>query len=76
MKTRKKLLHSTLILALALGQTSGTVVEAVSMLSSVESIDVKKISKMNEKENYDQERSKKRRETHEGKKHRERQKSC
>ncbi|EOA3824276.1 hypothetical protein ACYRCD_000687 [Enterococcus hirae] len=49
MKTRKKLLHSTLILALALGQTSGTVVEAVSMLSSVESIDVKKISKMNEK---------------------------
>ena len=46
MKTRKKLLHSTLILALALGQTSGTVVEAVSMLSSVESIDVKKISKM------------------------------
>ncbi|MEB7736538.1 hypothetical protein NGA99_06475 [Enterococcus hirae] len=42
MKTRKKLLHSTLILALALGQTSGTVVEAVSMLSSVESIDVKK----------------------------------
>lgn len=49
MKTRKKLLHSTLILALALGQTSGTVVEAVSMLSSVGSIDVKKISKMNEK---------------------------
>ncbi|EPM8105256.1 LPXTG cell wall anchor domain-containing protein [Enterococcus hirae] len=49
MKTRKKLLHSTLILALALGQTSGTVVEAVSMLSSVESSSVKQSSKKNEK---------------------------
>lgn len=76
MKTRKKLLHSTLILALALGQTSGTVVEAVSMLSSVESIDVKKISKMNEKKTTTKKEVKKRRETHEGKKHRERQKSC
>ncbi|MDU1932279.1 MAG: LPXTG cell wall anchor domain-containing protein [Enterococcus hirae] len=49
MKTRKKLLHSTLILALAFGQTSGTVVEAVSMLSSVESSAVKQSSKKNEK---------------------------
>ncbi|MGS6443868.1 LPXTG cell wall anchor domain-containing protein [Enterococcus hirae] len=49
MKTRKKLLHSTLILALAFGQTSGTVVEAVSMLNTIESNTVKKMSKKNEK---------------------------
>ncbi|OWW58914.1 hypothetical protein B645_09940 [Enterococcus hirae 88-15-E09] len=75
MKTRKKLLHSTLILALALGQTSGTVVEAVSMLSSVESIDVKKISKMNEKKTTTKKEVKKTRNARR-KKHRERQKSC
>ncbi|MFN6832546.1 LPXTG cell wall anchor domain-containing protein [Enterococcus hirae] len=48
MKTRKKLLHSTLILALALGQTSGTVVEAVSMLSSVGSSTAEKVTKKKE----------------------------
>lgn len=43
MKTRKKLLHSTLILALAFGQTSGTIVEAVSALNADGSSNTKKI---------------------------------
>lgn len=43
MKTRKKLLHSTLILALVFGQTSGTIVEAVSALNADGSSNTKKI---------------------------------
>ena len=42
MKTRKRLLNSTLILALAFGQTSGTIVEAVSVLNTVSSSTTKK----------------------------------
>ncbi|WP_241546150.1 hypothetical protein [Enterococcus villorum] len=49
MKTRKKLLNSTLILALAFGQTSGTVVEAVSVLNAIGgSINTKKVTKEKE----------------------------
>lgn len=48
MKTTKKLLNSTLILALAFGQTSGTIVEAVSVLNSVSSSTTKKVAKKEE----------------------------
>lgn len=48
MKTTKKLLNSTLILALVFGQTSGTVVEAVSNLKTIQSSTTKKVTQTKE----------------------------
>ncbi|MBF8808078.1 MAG: hypothetical protein IC227_06800 [Enterococcus lacertideformus] len=48
MKNTKKLLNSTLILALVFGQTSGTVVEAVSNLKTIQSSTTKKVTQTKE----------------------------